>query len=49
MGRIQQYQVRLTEEERKILALTTKGKISPREMKRIQDILMSDLKIMEKV
>lgn len=43
MGRIQHYEVRLTDEERKtLLELTSKGKISAREMKRAQAILKSD-------
>lgn len=46
MGRIQRYEVRLAEEERKkLLELTSKGKISAREMKRIQVILKSDKSI----
>jgi transposase len=43
MGRIQRYEVRLTEKEQKtLLELTSKGKISAREMKRAQAILKSD-------
>jgi len=43
MGRIQRFEVRLTEEERKtILELTSKGMFSLREMKRAQAILKSD-------
>lgn len=43
MGRTQRFEVRLTEEERKeLLDLTSKGKISVREMKKAQALLKSD-------